>query len=103
MIEAAAEKANWGASMPENCGRRIAYARYKNSAAYCAVVVEAFVDEKEGIIEAGSHSSMPKLAASTTSSSAHSALGRYMVSQRYIGFLSRLATGDVVSFRWGGD
>jgi len=51
VIEAAAEKANWGASMPENWGRGIAFARYKNSAAYCAVVVEVYVDEGDGLIE----------------------------------------------------
>jgi len=51
VIEAAAGKANWAASMPEKWGRGIAFARYKNSAAYCAVVVEAFVDQEEGIIE----------------------------------------------------
>ncbi len=44
VIEAAAEKSNWGTDLPENWGRGIAFARYKNSAAYCAVVVLLRVD-----------------------------------------------------------
>lgn len=47
VIEAAAEKGNWGSELRENCGRGIAFARYKNSAAYCAVVVEVQVDAQE--------------------------------------------------------
>jgi CO/xanthine dehydrogenase Mo-binding subunit/aerobic-type carbon monoxide dehydrogenase small subunit (CoxS/CutS family) len=51
VIEAATEKANWGASLPENWGRGFAFARYKNSAAYCALVVEARVNPKAPTIE----------------------------------------------------
>jgi len=47
VIEAAADKANWGGEKPGNSGRGIAFARYKNSAAYCAVVVEAQVNKEE--------------------------------------------------------
>jgi CO/xanthine dehydrogenase Mo-binding subunit/aerobic-type carbon monoxide dehydrogenase small subunit (CoxS/CutS family) len=51
VIQAAAEKANWGARMPENWGRGVAFARYKNNAAYCAVVVDVCIDMEDGIIE----------------------------------------------------
>ena len=51
VIQAAAEKAAWGSPMNENCGRGIAFARYKNNAAYCAVVVEVRVDRESGEIK----------------------------------------------------
>jgi len=52
VIEAAAEKAGWGAPLDdENRGRGCAFARYKNSAAYCAVVVEVSVDRASGQIK----------------------------------------------------
>ena len=51
MIETVAENANWGTELPESWGRGIAFARYKNSAAYCAVVVVARVDENDPLIE----------------------------------------------------
>ena len=51
VIEAAATKGNWGAPMPQNWGRGIAFAQYKNSAAYCAVVVEVHVDVQRKAID----------------------------------------------------
>lgn len=45
VIEAAAEKAQWGSALPKGWGRGIAFARYKNSAAYCAVVVQVCVQD----------------------------------------------------------
>ena len=51
VIEAAATKGNWGAPLPQNWGRGIAFAQYKNSAAYCAVVVEVHVDVQSKAIE----------------------------------------------------
>jgi nicotinate dehydrogenase subunit B len=50
VIEAAADKANWGSPTEEKQGRGMAFARYRNSAAYCAVVVEARVDTESGEI-----------------------------------------------------
>ena len=50
VIEKAAEKANWGAPMVTGKGRGFAFARYKNNAAYCAVVVELMVDPQSGEI-----------------------------------------------------
>ena len=50
VIEAAAEKADWGTPMAENHGRGIAFARYKNDAGYCAIVVELSVDKGSGHI-----------------------------------------------------
>ncbi|MBO0872963.1 MAG: xanthine dehydrogenase family protein molybdopterin-binding subunit [Pseudonocardia sp.] len=41
VIEAAAERASWGQDPPaDSVGRGIGFARYKNAAAYCAVVAE---------------------------------------------------------------
>ena len=40
VIELAARQADWGTPLPEGQGRGIAYARYKNTSAYCAVVAE---------------------------------------------------------------
>jgi nicotinate dehydrogenase subunit B len=40
VIELAARQAAWGTPLPEGQGRGIAYARYKNTSAYCAVVAE---------------------------------------------------------------
>ncbi len=41
VLERTAAMADWGsASIPEECGRGIAFARYKNSSAYCAIVAE---------------------------------------------------------------
>jgi CO/xanthine dehydrogenase Mo-binding subunit/aerobic-type carbon monoxide dehydrogenase small subunit (CoxS/CutS family) len=51
VIEAAAEKAGWGTPMAGNRGRGFAFARYKNNAAYCAVVVEVSVDRGSGQIK----------------------------------------------------
>jgi CO/xanthine dehydrogenase Mo-binding subunit/aerobic-type carbon monoxide dehydrogenase small subunit (CoxS/CutS family) len=51
VVEAAADKANWGAPTAEGQGRGMAFARYKNSAAYCAVVVEVSVDIESGEIK----------------------------------------------------
>ena len=40
VIEQAAHHGDWGATLPEGMGQGIAYARYKNTSAYCAVVAE---------------------------------------------------------------
>jgi len=50
VIQAAADKAGWGNPLPPNHGRGIGFARYKNNAAYCAVVVELEVDTTSGEI-----------------------------------------------------
>jgi nicotinate dehydrogenase subunit B len=50
VIRAAAGKAGWGDPLPAEHGRGIAFARYKNSAAYCAIVVELGVDRENGAI-----------------------------------------------------
>jgi CO/xanthine dehydrogenase Mo-binding subunit len=51
LIEAVADKASWGSTLAENHGRGIGFARYKNNAAYCAVVVELKVDQANGEIK----------------------------------------------------
>jgi CO/xanthine dehydrogenase Mo-binding subunit len=50
VIQAAAEKADWGSSarLGPDCGRGIAFAQYKNRQCYCAVVVEVRVDRQSG-------------------------------------------------------
>ncbi|MBO0729841.1 MAG: xanthine dehydrogenase family protein molybdopterin-binding subunit, partial [Acidimicrobiaceae bacterium] len=40
VIKLAAERSGWGDSLPPDIGRGIAFARYKDSEAYCAVVAE---------------------------------------------------------------
>ncbi len=52
VIEAAAKAAGWQAGAPggRGRGRGIAYARYKNRSAYCAVVVEVDVAEKVRVL-----------------------------------------------------
>ena len=54
VIEATAEAIGWGQEVAETDGAKkglgIAYARYKNTAAYCAVAVEVEVDEQSGLI-----------------------------------------------------
>lgn len=40
VIEWAVARSDWDAPLPEGCGRGLAYARYKNTSAYCAVVAE---------------------------------------------------------------
>lgn len=52
VIEAAAKAAGWQAGAPGGSGRGrgIAYARYKNRSAYCAVVVEVDVAEKVRVL-----------------------------------------------------
>ena len=40
VLERAAAMADWGAAVPEGRGRGLAFARYKNTSAYCAVVAE---------------------------------------------------------------
>jgi CO/xanthine dehydrogenase Mo-binding subunit/aerobic-type carbon monoxide dehydrogenase small subunit (CoxS/CutS family) len=47
VIQAAAQKAQWGSALPQGWGRGIAFARYKNSAAYCAVVVQVCVRDQK--------------------------------------------------------
>ena len=51
VIQAAADKASWGTPLPELHGRGIGFARYKNNAAYCAVIVELSVDVNSGEIK----------------------------------------------------
>ncbi len=50
VLRKAADMAGWTtarpANKPEGLGRGLAYARYKNTGAYCAVVVELVVEEK---------------------------------------------------------
>jgi nicotinate dehydrogenase subunit B len=50
VLQKAADMAGWTATRPANTpegwGRGLAYARYKNTGAYCAVVVELVVEEK---------------------------------------------------------
>src|SRR5579862_52810 len=46
VVEAASAMAKWGSPLPGNHGRGIAFARYKNLSAYCAVVAEIEVREK---------------------------------------------------------
>lgn len=50
VLQKAANMADWTetrpANKPEGWGRGLAYARYKNTGAYCAVVVELVVEEK---------------------------------------------------------
>jgi CO/xanthine dehydrogenase Mo-binding subunit len=50
VLQKSADMAGWTASRPANklegWGRGLAYARYKNTGAYCAVVVELVVEEK---------------------------------------------------------
>ncbi len=50
VLQKAADMAGWTetrpADKPEGWGRGLAYARYKNTGAYCAVVVELVVEEK---------------------------------------------------------
>ena len=46
VIEAAAKAAGWGAPPGNNRGRGIAFARYKNLSAYCAVVAEVEAGER---------------------------------------------------------
>ena len=45
MLVAAAQRAGWGEPLPEWTGRGLGFARYKNSAAYAAVAVQARVDD----------------------------------------------------------
>ncbi len=49
VIEAVADKA-WGTERPDDTGRGIAFARYKNASTYFAVVVELTVDRDTGQI-----------------------------------------------------
>jgi nicotinate dehydrogenase subunit B len=51
VLQAAADAIGGGQSAGEGRGKGIAYARYKNTAAYCAVAVEVSVDEASGRIE----------------------------------------------------
>ena len=51
VIKAAAQKIGWGRPLADFHGRGMAFARYKNNAAYCAVVVEVQVDPEEGGIQ----------------------------------------------------
>jgi CO/xanthine dehydrogenase Mo-binding subunit len=50
VLQKAADMAGWTearpAKKPEGWGRGLAYARYKNTGAYCAVVVELVLEEK---------------------------------------------------------
>ena len=44
VLEEAARAASWGTELPEDSGRGIGFARYKDRGAYCAVVAEVAVD-----------------------------------------------------------
>lgn len=44
-LRTAAAAGRWGTCTPENVGRGIAFARYKNTGAYCAVVAEVQADK----------------------------------------------------------
>ncbi|OIQ74917.1 nicotinate dehydrogenase subunit B [mine drainage metagenome] len=46
VLTAVAEAADWGQAMPANIGRGIAYARYKNRGAYCAVIADVEAEER---------------------------------------------------------
>ena len=46
VLTEAADRAGWGAPLPEDAGRGIGFARYKDSGAYCAVVAEVRVDHE---------------------------------------------------------
>jgi CO/xanthine dehydrogenase Mo-binding subunit len=46
VLIAAAERAGWGNPLPDGTGRGIGFARYKNIAAYSAIVVQARVDDE---------------------------------------------------------
>ena len=46
VLTEAAERAGWGSSLPEDAGRGIGFARYKDTGAYCAVVAELRVDHE---------------------------------------------------------
>jgi CO/xanthine dehydrogenase Mo-binding subunit len=50
VIEAAAQRANWGGPLPVGIGRGIAFARYENREAYVATVAEVGVDEESGAV-----------------------------------------------------
>jgi CO/xanthine dehydrogenase Mo-binding subunit len=41
VVELAAERADWGGPLPDDVGRGIGFARYKDRGAFCAVVAEA--------------------------------------------------------------
>lgn len=49
VIETAAARAGWSEVRPDRAGRGIAFARYKNVAAYCAVVAEVSDDAPLGV------------------------------------------------------
>lgn len=46
VLTEAAERAGWASPLPEDAGRGIGFARYKDSGAYCAVVAEVRVDHE---------------------------------------------------------
>lgn len=50
VLQAAADAIGWGQQAGDGRGKGIAYARYKNTAAYCAVAVDVAVDEASGAI-----------------------------------------------------
>jgi CO/xanthine dehydrogenase Mo-binding subunit len=50
VLRTAATRAGWGEDLKENTGRGIAFARYKNSASYAAVVVECSLIQSSGQI-----------------------------------------------------
>ncbi len=50
VIEEAAKRANWGASLPTLQGRGMGYSRYKNLGGYMAVVAEVTVDPASGAV-----------------------------------------------------
>lgn len=46
VLREAAERSGWGEALPEDTGRGIGFARYKDTGAYCAVVAQVRVDHE---------------------------------------------------------
>jgi nicotinate dehydrogenase subunit B len=54
VLTVAAEAAGWGAPLPANSGRGLAFARYDNDAAYVATVAQVHVDPATGRVKVNS-------------------------------------------------
>jgi CO/xanthine dehydrogenase Mo-binding subunit len=50
VLEAAADRAGWRVNVADGCGQGLAFARYKNSKCYAAIVIELKVDQESGRI-----------------------------------------------------
>ena len=46
VLELARDRSGWGGELPEDSGRGVGFARYKERGAYCAVVAEVAVDHE---------------------------------------------------------